>query len=206
MSDIQSIRDDLAYMRGLADDGRRPSRGGGVILAAGGFAYGAASLAAGGMVTGVLPGSAAGFWAPWAAATVLFYAVLFVQLRAIKREEPRSLTAPSTLSGLAWSAMGGAAISVILAGVAAGWVTGSSLVWAVMPSVFLALYGVGWTVAAAASGAAWMRNVALLSFASATAIAFLAASPLMWLAYGAALMGLAGGPGLLLARKPLAAA
>ena len=206
MTDIQSIRDDLAYMRGLADEGRQPSRGGGVILAAGGFAYGAASFAGWALLTGAAPGGAGVIWAPWVAASVVFYAVLFAQLRTLKREGAKAGTAPATLSGLAWAAMGGAMFTLILAAVAANWVTGSPLVWAVIPSVFLALYGTGWTVAAAASGQGWMRNVALLSFASSVAIAFLAGSTGVWLAYGVALCALGGAPGLVLARKPRAAA
>ncbi len=202
MSDIQSIRDDLAYMRGLADDGRRPSRRGGVILAAGGFTYGLASFAGWACLTGFAPGGAAAVWAPWTAATLVFYAVMFVQLRALKREGKGSGTAPSNLSGLAWAAMGGAMFTLILSAVAANWTTGSPLVWAVVPSVFLALYGTGWTVAAAASGRTWMRNLALASFAGAVAIAFVAGSTTVWLAYGVALMLLGGAPGVVLARDP----
>ena len=202
MSDIQGIRDDLAYMRGLADDGRQPSRRGGVILAAGGFAYGAASLTAWLQYTGGLPGGVAAAWIPWGAATVVFYAVLFPQLAVLKRAAGRSSTAPATLSGLAWSAIGAAMFSLILAAVAANVTTRSTLVWALIPSVFLALYGTGWTVAASASGRGWMRNLGLASFASSVAIAFLAATPAVWLAYAAALVLLGGVPGLVLARDP----
>ncbi len=202
MSDIQSIRDDLAYMRGLADDGRRPSRKGGLILAAGGFIYGLASFAGWACQAGIAPSGAQATWAPWLAASIVFYAALFVLLRAMKREGRGGGSTPSTLSGLAWSAMGGAMFTLILAAAAADWATRSPLVWAVVPSVFLALYGTGWTVAAAASGRGWMRNLALLSFASAVAIAFLAGSTTVWLAYGAALVLLGGVPGLVLARDP----
>lgn len=207
MSDIQSIRDDLAYMRGLADDGRQPSRGGGVILATAGFAYGAASLAAWALLVGALPGGVAALWRPWAAATVVTYATVFLQVRAMKREEPRSRTAPATLSGVAWTAVGGASVTVIAAAAAASYVTGSALVWSLTPSVFLILYGAAWTVTAAASGKPWVRNLAVLSFASAVVVAFLVASPAVYLAYAAALAGLAGAPGLrLMARKRASAA
>ena len=202
MSDIQGIRDDLAYMRGLADDGRQPSRRGGVILATGGFTFAAASVAAWGCLSGRLPGGAQSVWAPWTAATLVFYAVLFVQQRALKREGRCATPAPSGLSGLAWAAVGGAMFSLILAAAAASWAMRSERVWALIPSVFTALYGAGWTVAAAASGRDWMRNLALASFAGAVAIAFTANSTAVWLAYAAALALLGGAPGLVLARDP----
>ena len=201
MSDIQSLQSDLAYMRGLADDGRQPSRRGGVILAAGGFTYGLASLAAWCLFEGASPMGQSVIWLPWVAATLVFYAILFTQLRAFKQAAAAQPTAPATLSGLAWSAMGGAMGTLILAAAVAHWKTGSSVVWAVVPSVFLALYGAGWTVASVAAGRIWMRRLAWASFA-AVAIAFIALTPAVWLAYGAALILLGGVPGVVLARDP----
>ena len=201
MSDMQTVRDDLAFLRTMAEGGRQPGRHTGVILATGGFAYGLASCAAWAVLDGRLPGGTAAIWAPWLLATVVFYAVLFAALRGVTRGE-RARPGPNQLSGLAWAAMGGVMFSVILATVVANVVTGSPLVWTSIPSIFIALYGAGWTVAAAAAGRGWMRGVALASFAGAVALAFLAGRAEQYLAYGAALMLLGGIPGLALMRAP----
>ena len=205
MTDIDSIRSDLAFMRAMADDGRTPSPQGGVILAAGGFIFGAASFAAWGVLSGRLPGGAPAAWAPWAAAMAVFVPVLVLALRAIGREKGGAAAGSlPAVAGMAWGALGGAMFTLIAAAVAANVVTGSPAAWSFIPSVFLALYGAGWTVACAASGRGWMRWVALASFAASVVLACLAASPAVYLVYGAALMLLGGLPGLVLARAPRA--
>ena len=115
------------------------------IIATGGFVYGLASLAAWAVLSGRLPGGAVGVWAPWLAATVVFYAVLFVMIRRIKRE--RTSGGLPRVTGSAWAAIGGAMFTIILSAVVAAQVLNSAVVWAMVPSVFLSLYGAGWLIA-----------------------------------------------------------
>lgn len=196
---MQTMRDDLAFMRAMAAEGGQGSPKGGIIIAAGGFLYGAASIAAWASLTGRTGFGAPGVWAPWAIATLVFYAVLFVAVRAIKRDGARS--GAGRLVGTAWMGLGFAMFTIIVSAIASSYVTQSPLVWATVPSVFLAIYGAGWTVAAAASRKAWMSAVATASFAAAIGLGLIAANSVSWLAYGAALMLLGGVPGLVLARR-----
>lgn len=204
MSDIQNIRDDLAFLREVAESGRVGGPQGGVILATAGFVFGAASLTAWATFQGALPLSASQVWIPWLAATVIFYAVLLFALRAIKRQA--SGGAAARLAGVAWSALGGAAFTLLAACIAVQWTTGSPLVWATTPSVFLALYGSGWIIAGAAAERGWMKAVGYVSFAAGVTAAFLALTPHIWLFYGLALMAVMGVPGLVLARASAARA
>ena len=208
MTDIDSIRSDLAFMRAMADDGRAPSPQGGLILAAGGFVFGAASFVAWALLAGALPGGAAAVWIPWLAASLVFAVVLATSLRAIGKGRSGEASEPgfAAVAGMAWAALGGAMFTLIAAAVAANLVTGSPAVWSLIPSVFIALYGAGWTIACVASGRGWMRSVALASFAASVLMACLSGSPLVYLAYGVALILLGGVPGLLLARAPAASA
>lgn len=196
---MQTMRDDLAYMRAMAAEGGRGSPKGGLIIAAGGFLYGAASIAAWASLTGRLPYGTAGVWAPWAIATVAFYAALFVLVRGIKRDGLES--GAGRLVGAAWMGLGWSMFTIIVSAVGASYVTQSPLVWAVIPSVFLAIYGAGWTVAATAARKGWMGVVAVSSFLSAIGLGLIAQNPMSWLAYGVALMLLGGAPGLVLARR-----
>lgn len=201
MTDIDSIRSDLAFMRAMADDGRMPSPQGGAILAGGGFIFGLASFVAWALLDGRLPGGAPAVWIPWAAAMAVFTPVLVLSLRAIGREKGKEVDQGlPAVAGMAWAGLGGAMFTLIVAAVAANVVTGSPAVWAFVPSVFVALYGAGWTVNCAASGRSWMRTVALASFAASVVLACLAGSPAVYLGYGAALIALGGLPGLALAR------
>lgn len=197
---MQSMRDDLAFMRAMAAEGGQGSPKGGIIIAAGGFLYGAASIAAWASLTERLPFGTVGVWSPWLVATAGFYAVLFVAVRAIKREGTN--TGMGRLVGAAWMGLGFAMFTIILSTVAASYVTQSPLVWAAVPSVFLAIYGAGWTVAGTASRKGWMGVVAVLSFLAAVGLGLIAQTSTAWLAYGAALMLLGGLPGLVLARRP----
>ena len=196
---LQTMREDLAFMRAMASEGGQGSPKGGIIIAAGGFLYGAAAMVEWGSLTRRLPFGSVGVWAPWLVATAAFYAVLFFAVRAIKRDGAES--GAGRLVGAAWMGLGFAMFTIILSCVAASTVTQSPVVWAAVPSVFLAIYGAGWTVAATGSRKAWMAIVAALSFLAAVGLGLLAQTSTAWLAYGAALMLLGGVPGLVLARR-----
>ena len=196
---MQTMRDDLAFMRAMAAEGGQGSPKGGIIISAGGFLYGMAAMAEWASLTRRLPFGSTGVWAPWLVATVVFYAVLFFTVRAIKRGGAEG--GAGRLVGAAWMGLGFAMFTIILSCVAAATVTQSPVVWASVPSVFLSIYGAGWTVAATASRKGWMAVVAVLSFLAAIGLGLIAQTTTAWLAYGAALMLLGGVPGLVLARR-----
>jgi hypothetical protein len=82
--------------------------------------------------------------------------------------------------------------------------------WEIMslfPSVIFALYGAGWGVAAKIFDVAWVRNVAIGSFAAAIATAWLAGQNLQHMISAAGLIAFAAIPGfMLLRREPARAA
>ncbi len=194
---IAAIRDDLAFMRGLAEvEEPRASRKAGVILSAAGVIFGGASLVAWRAASGALPAGVLA-WA-WLVATGLFVGVLVTTLIVFGR----SRGVRDRATGMAWSGVGGALFAIFLGLYAAATATGGSAVFAAVPTVVLALYGAGWTVASTMSGRRWQAAVALGCYSAAAAIGFLAASAAVFLAYAAALLLLVAAPGLvLLARR-----
>ena len=191
---MQTAREDLAFLRAMAAEGGRAAPQGGIIIAAGGFLFGAASVAAWAILSGRIAWGANLVWAPWLVATAAFYLLLFLALRGIKREGSRGVS--GRLAGQAWSALGGAMFTIVAGYVIAAALARNAAMWNTLPTVFLALYGAGWLVAGVATGRAWPRAVGLLSFVAAVVIACLAGSVDVWLAYGAALVVVGGLPGL----------
>lgn len=198
MSDrIQVARDDLAFMRGLIQEGDAEQRAsGGAIMAAGGFIFAACSLLVWAGSVGWLPVPASFYAWAWPAAMAAFIAVLVLLLRG-KRQ---GASVKARASGVLWAAVGSAIGVIVLSCGAAQYATGSAAAWAILPSVVFTLYGAGWTVAATLSGRAWERWVAIGAFAAAVAIAFLSRSSWLYLGYAAGLALLAGAPGLVMMR------
>ena len=195
MTDMQTIRDDLAFMRGVsaaADPGQ--TRKGGLILLSAGVIFGAASLAAWGGATGQLP-FAVVRWV-WLAAMVAFFAVL----AGILTVGPRSQGVRDRATGAAWAAVGGVIFTAVIGFEVAAQVLRSTAVFAGLPTLIIALYGAGWTVSGAMSGRRWRIAVALGGYVAAVVLAFLVASPAIYLAYAAVLVGLTAVPGLVLLR------
>ena len=195
MSDLQTIRDDLAFMRGVsADADPVQTRKGGLILVAAGAIFGAASVAAWGGATGQLP-LAVVRWV-WLAAMAVF----FVVLAAILTTGPKSQGVRDRATGVAWAAMGGVIFTAVVGFEVAAQVLRSPTVFAGLPTLIVALYGAGWTVSGAMSGRRWRIGMALAGYTAAVVLAFLVASPAIYLAYAAVLVGLTTVPGLVLLR------
>ena len=199
MSDIQTIRDDLAYLRELVQGGEAGERRkGGVILAGGGFLFAACSLANWAATENLLP------WPPsvlvWS--WFLAMAVFVVFLVGVLSRGREAQSVRSRAIGMAWAALGSVIFTTVLSCVAANLATGSGAVWAVLPSVIFGVYGAGWTVSSTLSGRKWEAVVAFGAFSAAVAIAFLARSPWLNFAYAVGLVLLAGLPGLVLAKRP----
>jgi hypothetical protein len=98
----QTVRDDIAFLRQLAEEGREGPLVGGSIMVAAGALFGSASVAVGWAMSH--PGDLARLlmqWA-WPVSGLVFMAYLAFTLRRLGR--PKGTAARS--AGLAWSAMG----------------------------------------------------------------------------------------------------
>lgn len=198
---MQSVKDDIAFMRALAAEGQRTPMLGGAIMAAAGVIFAVASLAYWALTVGVLKLDPNwGSMVIWMGALAIFLVTLTViNLRIGNKPGARSPTNKAT--GAAWSGVG---FSIFAMGVSygfAGWRLQSADVMATFPSVIFALYGAGWAVASAMTGKKWLWYVALGSWVMAPVLGFLAGDANQYLAYAAALLLLMALPGAILLRQ-----
>jgi hypothetical protein len=196
---ISALKDDLAFMRTLAQEGRTPPLLGGAMLASAGVIFSLASLAQWAAMIRLINLSQSAVSAVWLGATVLF----LICLTWLKRRQAMSggRTPGSRAAGMAWQGVGWA-IFVLLASVAiVCWRTGSTVPTLLLPSIILALYGAAWSVASAVSTLWWVRLTAIGSFVAALATAWVSTSPAVMLVYALALLLLAALPGAVLMRQ-----
>lgn len=192
----QSLRDDLAFLRSMAEAGRDRPMAGGAILVASGAIFGAASLAVwAGVAIFALPPRA--YSVIWLTSAVLFGVTLTILLRRM----PKVGEGGQATAGMAWSYLGwsifvmGASVSV------AGWRLGIPNLMLVFPCVLMALYGAGWLIAAFISRQGWLRLVGYASFVASVVNAWFVDGPTVWLVYGLSLLGLLALPGLVMMRQ-----
>lgn len=197
---MQAIRDDLAYMRALADEGRRTPMLGGSILIAAGLIYGTAALLHWAVVADLLALHPMALNAIWGVAVVAFMIVLFT-LKARLGGRPGASALINKVGGAAWGGMGGASFAIGLGLFAAVYQTGDWIFMGLFAPVILALYGAAWIVGAALSDRSWMKWVAIGSYAAAVASALLIESSWQYLFYAAAMFALSVLPGLALVRQ-----
>lgn len=200
---IQGLREDVAFMRGLAEEGRKAPMVGGSMLAWAGLVFGAASLVFYAELRGAIDPPGAGL--VWLLAMGA-YAVLGTATVLRLRKQPGYGATRNQAMGAAWSAVGFAIFAIWAAFAVATFRTGEEVIMYMFSPVILALYGLGWSVAAALSAAKWLKAVAGASFAFAVATAWYAGRPELFLVYAAALILTALLPGLLLMRQARAEA
>jgi peptidoglycan/LPS O-acetylase OafA/YrhL len=189
-----SARDDLAFMRAVAEDrGPLPPLFGAHIFAVGAI-FGANILYAYAGNAGLVPwprNDMVWSWAPAAAVYALAYLWLHIQTsrRAAEFSGPAARAFAAVWSGvmLATAAM-----------VAVVWIASERLqapIYAAWPAMALGLYGAAWAVIGIVRKAWWMLGVTAGCFASAVACAFLIGQKEHWLAMGAGLLLFMAVPG-----------
>ncbi|HEY0436153.1 MAG TPA: hypothetical protein VGC92_05905 [Phenylobacterium sp.] len=206
MTDQNAIRDDIAFLRALAEQGQRGSLVGGSILFAAGLIFGAASLT---LWWTLSHGAAWDGWAQWVwpAAAVLFF--IYLGLAKAKQRRDGLVRSPAgRMAGVAWSALGCGMFTIIVSLLVIANRTQDWRPAAAIGPVVLALYGVGWFVAAAAIASRWLAVLAAGSFIMGLVTAWFAAegSATQFLVYGLSILALAGAPGFVLMRRASRAA
>ena len=196
---VQSVHDDIAYMKALAQEGRQAPLLGGSILITAGLVFGLASIVAYGIDSGILNVPPVAYAFLWGGAMLVFFVILVWQIR--RTDKPGAQSAGNRAAGAGWMGVGLGVFVMSLSMAVVGWKTQSSIPSLIFPSLIFALYGSGWAVSATMSDQKWQWKLAIACWIAAPLIALLTGSPLMWLAYAAGLFLFALLPGVLLVRQ-----
>lgn len=194
---------DIAWMRRLAEEGAQEPMRGTSLLMFGGLLYGLASLFHWGVVVDLLPLARNQIWIGWIAATLVYWVVLAVTIPRLRRAGVS--TTANRAAGIAWSGMGWGIFALFLAMAVLGWRVADeaalNAMFALIPSIIMVFYGVGWAVHAEMQRSRMLWALSLSSFAVAPLLALFAGQAEQYLAYAAALFLLMALPGWLLMRQ-----
>jgi len=198
MTDTQSLKDDLAFLRDLTQDSGRGLARDGFNLAAVGLVFGVVAL-----VYWLV------FWGPLASLMVLTYwlwvagiLLMIASTAFARRSLPKATGAAARALSVAWNGVGVSLLAGGLALLAAAWrLHDGSFVLATFPILLFSLYGAAWGVAFAVKRLSWFAWVSTGCFAAAVAEGLLYRSPHQWLVLSAGLFLLVGLPGLVILKK-----
>jgi hypothetical protein len=197
---MQSIRDDLSYMKALAEEGRRTPLLGGSVLVAAGLIYGVASLCHWAILAGVVEAHRAVLSIVWGAAVLAFFGAM-IALKRRMAGTPGAFAANNKAYAVAWGGLGGAtggiAVSLIIASVRMQ----DPIFMALFPPVILSVYGGAWLITAGLSDRAWPRYVGLGSIAAALLTAWMVGQTEQWLVYALGFLLFAIVPGYAMMRE-----
>jgi hypothetical protein len=197
---LQSVHDDIAYMKDLAQSGRRAPLLGGSILISAGIVFGLASVVHWAIESGLVQASPQSLPLVWVGALLIFFAALVVQIRH-RRGLPGAGTVANQATGAAWMGVGLAIFAMFVAVCILIWRTDSPVISTVLPSIIFALYGSGWAISATMSDQRWQWPLAIGCWVASPAIALLVGTPFLWLGYAAGLFLFAAIPGAILVRQ-----
>lgn len=193
---------DIAWMRQLAEEGGRGPMKGASILFAAGLIYGAASLFHWAVEMRLVsePGPMLGV--AWLVATGLFLAVVVLVSMRLGRDGGVRTGAGRAVNAV-WSGVGYGVFALFSAIAVVGYRLGGDAALvslALVPSVIMVFYGMGWGVTAAMQKSRPLGWLSLASLVSAPLLALLTGRPEQYLAYAACLFLLMALPGFFLMR------
>jgi hypothetical protein len=200
----QTVREHLAFMKGLADDKDPLPWGFGAQLLAPGLLYAPTPFLAWANMSGVIDAPASWVQWSWVPAMLIHIAFCFYLVR---REGSASFGPNKRVFSAAWSAMGATSIAVLIALGVASTKSDASLLL-LWPPMACAIYGGAWTVIGIAHARLWHGAVAAGCFITAIVCASLIGSAEQWLALGVAVLAWIAAPGLFImlqARAPRSA-
>jgi hypothetical protein len=197
MSDqANGLREDVAFMRSMAEQGRRGPLLGGIFLAAAGLIYGTASFLHWGIQTGRLPFAPASTDNIWIGASLLFAVVWVVLFTQLRRGGPTVVGAAQFAFGAAWIGSGiGILVMLAAVGIASARLHDPSLMNINAFTTF-AFYGAAWSVCGALARQRWMYLIAAAAFVLAPALALVSGTANELLVLGAGLLATLFAPGI----------
>jgi hypothetical protein len=194
---------DIAWMRRLAEEGSQTPMQGNSLLMFGGLLFGLASVFHWAVVVGAVPLSENQLWIGWVVATVGYWIILAVTIPRLRRSAGVNTTANRAAS-IAWSGMGWGIFAMFVAMAVLGWRLADEAalkaMFALIPSIIMVFYGIGWAVHASMQRSRMLWTLSLSSFVAAPLLALFAGQAEQYLAYAAALFLLMALPGFLLMR------
>lgn len=197
---IQILKDDIAFMRALAQEGSTvPLLFGGNLFAAG-IVFGAGAVGHWLILSDILRVSPWFLTFNWLAAG-LVYGVICTMLVRRARSQPGFNAGLNKAVGAVWTGVGFAIFTMWLGMTAIGVVTGNWSVMNMFPVLIFALYGAAWYVAGELSGKGWIKVLAFASFAAAVVMGALTGNAYQMLGYAVCLVLLATVPGWILMRQ-----
>lgn len=192
----QTAAADIAFLRGLAEDGSGSGAGGAYLVAAG-VIFGGSSL-----IISLTNGR--GIMAGWLVPAVYAVAgvLMWIAVLAIRRRQGASNSAAARAMSAAWRGVGFGIWAIAFGLMLASYRTGDWRIMAGLIPVVTALYGAAWLVAAAVTKKGWMNLVAIAAFAASLLLGWLTPEPkLASYVLTAAMFGLTLVPGLVLMRQ-----
>jgi len=198
-----TVKDDISYMRQLAEKGSRGPIVGGAFLAAAGLVYGSACFAQWAILKGLLPIAPAMSGYLWLGASV-FFAILWLALFArVLRSKGAGSGVSNFAFGMAWTGCAiGIFVSVGAIAIVAD-VTQIPDVQNMYAPTTMAFYGVAWFVAGAMARRRWMYIAAVVAFVSTLLTAAMTGDQRQLLVWGTALLLSLAVPGFkMMSEKP----
>ncbi|MEI9889272.1 MAG: hypothetical protein WDN45_00255 [Caulobacteraceae bacterium] len=196
-----SVREDLAFMRAMAEAGSRRPILGGSILVCTGLIYASACVADWLLMIQPTPDIGLRMTWIWASALVLQMAIMAVLILRLRGRGARPADGTNRVFAQAWNGVGLAIMSCLASFFVTAWVAHRPDVFLAYPAVILALYGVGWIVTAASSKQKWTWGVAILSFLFAVGAGAFVGNINLPLLFALALVLLLAAPGAVLIKR-----
>ncbi len=195
----QTLRDDIAFMRALADEGVRPPLLAGPTMMLAGAVWGVSCFAAWVEMKFAHPS----IWTQNAiliAPLVIFLGVLPF-FRARNRRMPGYKSPANRAVGIAWAGAAWGIFALAACIIVSAWVTKNGALITMMPQIVIVLYGVAWTVSAAMTRDRFLWATAIASYISAIATSPFMNTPDGYLAFAIVLVLIAFIPGFVLWRR-----
>ncbi len=183
-----SLKDDISFIRTMAERGSRGPILGGAFLAAAGLVFGFAAFLQWGIETGKLSFLQASAGHLWTAASVIFAAVWLFLFFRLRSRGPQKGGPLQFAFGVAWMACGVGIVTLIGAIAVVSWRLHDSAILNANALVAFAFYGVAWLTTGVTARQNWMFVIAAAAFALTLILAYLSNTPEQLLAFGAGLL------------------
>lgn len=196
MGDENSLREDISFLRHLAESGRKGPILGGIFLAASGVVFGLTCFVDWALRTGVVPNPGLSELIIWLGAGgvfTVFWIVMYLRMMTHEKQVP---TATTAMFGTIWSACGAGVMVAFGTTVLISRQVHDDMILAGYVPVIFAFYGTAWFSCGALAKRGWMYLAGTASYVFAFLMALLTGNDAQSLAMGIGLLALLTLPGL----------